>query len=126
MLDAAQARIVAYYVEDAGYFLCADHADELYREALEAHKEEHQTKDDVFGGWNYNVWEGFEALGLQAYSRYDMDTMANERAYDLEPEYIIEALENGTSLPGDFGGDQVRSAQHELSDECCEHDGEVI
>ena len=94
MLDAAQARIVAYYEENGG-FICAAHANDKYARDINAYKDEHRIKDDD-GGWNFNLWEAFDAFGLQAYSRYDIDTMADERLYDLDMDSFFGAAAGAT------------------------------
>ncbi len=140
MLDAAQARLVAYRLED-GDTICADHADEQYRERIEAYRQEHQVRER--GGWSFDVYAAFEAFGLSPYSRYDIDTMAGEAAYHLEPDevlgalshagnlyeigaLVLEAYETGTELGSGFAAEWIEAARAELSGIRCLVDGVVI
>ena len=142
MLDAAQARIVAYTTEH-GEILCAKHADMEYGDQVRAWVEEHKERDTRVGGWNVDVYEGFESLGLRALSRYDVDSWNGEDAYHLDSYDIaghlidtekvmdlvvdaIDAYRSDKHLEIDFAGDAVQAAIDSLSAVTCSTDSEPV
>ena len=138
MLDAAQARIVAYMDTEAGEFICARHADDLYGARVNAYIEEHKEKSG--NGWDTPTFEAFDSQGLQAYSRYHIHTMNAENAHveelpvelgddDLKDEIITQVIiawDNWESIPPATFDIQLTELVSDLLDERCSVDGEVI
>ncbi len=79
MLDAAQAKVVAYTDPD-GNILSADTAETLYGDAVRAGIETDKIREP--GGWSFSVVDALDAIGLRPLSRFDVDEINSEREYD--------------------------------------------
>ncbi len=79
MLDAAQARVVAYTTED-GEILRAEVAEERYGDEIRQRIETDKIREP--GGWSFSVVDALAAIGLTPLSRYEVGEINSERDYD--------------------------------------------
>ena len=79
MLDAAQARVVAY-IDPDGNILSADTAESLYGDAVRAGIETDKIREP--GGWSFSVVDALDAIGLRPLSRFDVDEINSARGLD--------------------------------------------
>jgi hypothetical protein len=106
MIDAAQARVVAYTTGD-GEILCAGHAEEQYGTDIRTYVDEHGITED--NGTSFDLWEAFEAAGLTAISRYEIDANNSENLHHLEATELVEWLGEADRLC-DFAAEIVEAS----------------
>ena len=79
MLDAAQARVVAYVTED-GDILSAQTAEAQYGDEIRQRIETDKIREP--GGWSFSVVDALDAIGLRPLMRIEVQEMNSERALD--------------------------------------------